>query len=45
MKKIEGELKRFNTKKRGNKELAKFQFPQSLTKFFDKYMKIPVEDF
>jgi hypothetical protein len=45
MKKIEGEVKRFNAKKRGNKELAKFQYPQSLTKFFDKYIKIPIEEF
>jgi len=27
MKKIEGEVKRFNAKKKGNKELAKFKYP------------------
>ena len=45
MKKIEGEVKRFNGQKKGNKQLAKFQYPQSLTKFFDKYIKIPIEEF
>lgn len=45
MKKVDGEVKKFAGKKKGNKELPKVQLPLELNKFFDRYMKIPCEEF